>query len=136
MASQPLISVIIPMYNVAAYVAQTLESVIAQTWRPLEAIVVDDGSTDETPSIAEQFASAGVRVIRQTHGGQCAAINVGLRTARGAFLHCMDADDVIPPDFFACQIASLGSDPRAVAYGSCRRFWVSLEDAGPIEPTA
>ena len=76
--SEPTVSVLIPGYNAAPYVGATLESVLGQTWRRLEAIVVDDGSTDESAAILAGYLGRGVRVIRQQHAGAAAARNRAL----------------------------------------------------------
>jgi len=93
----PSISVITPCYNGAKYLRETIESVLAQTYPPLEMIIVDDGSTDDSAAIAESFGPP-VRVIRQTNQGESAARNRGIAEARGDYLHFLDADDLLHPE--------------------------------------
>ena len=99
------VSVIIPVHNGARYLAQAIESVLAQDLAAHEIIVVDDGSTDESASIAGGFGSL-VRVLRQTQRGPNAARNAGVSAATGAFLAFLDADDLWAPAKLARQIES------------------------------
>jgi glycosyltransferase involved in cell wall biosynthesis len=86
------VSVIIPAYNAAAYVTRAVESAMAQTHRPLEILVIDDGSSDQTAEIVERFPDP-VRLIRKANGGPATARNLGAGQARGAWLALLDADD-------------------------------------------
>lgn len=92
MMSLPLISVIIPAYNAGRYLAESLQSVIAQTYRPIEIILIDDGSVDDTVSVASQFP--GIRIISQENSGPAAARNRGVAEAKGPLIAFQDADDV------------------------------------------
>ena len=109
-AQEPLVSVIIPVYNTAAYVKQTIESVLAQTWANKEIIVVNDGSTDETPSILIQFGNS-IQVIHQENKGLGAARNTGIRAAQGDLIAFIDADDLWEPEFLETQVTALTSNP-------------------------
>lgn len=90
------VSVIIPTYNRAALIGAAIESVLAQTRRPEEILVIDDGSTDQTTAVLERFG-APVRVIRQINGGRSAARNVGLRNAKSDAVMFLDSDDLLTP---------------------------------------
>ena len=90
-SNNPLVSVIIPVYNGAKYLSQALESVVDQTYSPIEIVVVDDGSTDESVSIAESFKN--IHIIKQRNKGAAAARNRGLQSCRGEFISFLDADD-------------------------------------------
>jgi glycosyltransferase involved in cell wall biosynthesis len=106
------ISVIIPCWNVEALLATTLDSVLAQSHTDLEIIAVDDGSTDGTPQVLEQYtAKAGGRmqVIRQVNQGACAARNAGMARATGEWLQFLDADDVVDPEKLSGQVALLAA---------------------------
>lgn len=96
------ISVIIPVYNVEEYLARCLDSVTGQTFRDIEIICVNDGSTDESVSIAEQYAKKDRRIslINQENKGLSAARNAGMRVARGKYISFVDSDDWIDSDFF------------------------------------
>jgi glycosyltransferase involved in cell wall biosynthesis len=98
------ISVVIPAYNAAAFLPRCLESVFAQTLKPKEVIVVDDGSTDETAAVA---AALGARVIRQPNGGISAARNAGIRNASSEWIALMDADDLWAPTKLERQAACI-----------------------------
>jgi len=115
----PLVSIIVPCFNAAPWLAKTLESLLAQTWAPCEIIVVDDGSRDTSLAVARSFASRGVRVIAQTNAGASAARNGGLREARGEFIQFLDADDLVTPDKIAAQVELLQSS-GGEAVASCR----------------
>lgn len=105
--SQPLVSILIPCYNAAPYLAATLESALAQTWPHKEIILVDDGSTDNSLELAREFEWRGVRVIPQKNSGAAAARNRALREARGDFVQFLDADDLISPPKIERQLALL-----------------------------
>ena len=100
------VSVVIPCFNAAPYLRATLESALAQTHRPLEIIVVDDGSTDGSAGIAASYGSP-VRVLRQPNRGESAARNRAMDVARGAWIATLDADDVREPRKLAVQFAAL-----------------------------
>jgi heptose III glucuronosyltransferase len=99
----PLLSLVVPVYNVAHYLPRCLESLAALTPAADEIIVVDDGSTDDSPRILSEFASRlpQMRVIRQNNGGASIARNAGLDAARGTYLAFVDADDFVEPDAYA-----------------------------------
>jgi len=89
----PLVSVVIPAYNAGAYIAETLESALGQTYAHREIIVVDDGSTDDTPRRVEPYVGQ-IRYIRQENAGEGGARNAGLRVATGDYIAFLDADDL------------------------------------------
>lgn len=106
-----LVSVIVPTYNRAHLLVETLASVRAQTWRSLEVVVVDDGSTDETLKVLETLAPLGeertLRVISQPNSGVSAARNRGTRSAKGEFFIYLDSDDLLVPDAVAQFVEAL-----------------------------
>ena len=106
----PLVSVIIPVYNGARHLRAALESVFAQTYRSFEVIVVDDGSVDDSGIIAQSFPD--VRYIHQTNCGVAAARNHGIEAARGEFFAFLDQDDLWTPDKLRLQIEYLLSHPE------------------------
>lgn len=118
-----LVSIIIPCHNAAPWLAQTLESALAQSWSETEVILIDDGSTDGSPTIACRFEPQGIRVLTQPNRGASAARNAGLRAARGAFIQFLDADDLLAPDKITVQMTRLLASPdRPVASGAWARF--------------
>lgn len=106
-----LVSVIIPSYNRGYIIAETIESVLAQTYGKIEIIVVDDGSTDDTRSVVESYGDK-VHYIYQTNAGCPAARNVGLAAARGEFIALLDSDDRWYPWKLELQIAFLDRHPQ------------------------
>ena len=108
------VSIIIPCFNGGRFLADTLKSAVEQTRSPLEVIVVDDGSTDDSAAIAEGFG-APVRVIRQANQGESVARNRGITEARGTHLLFLDADDMLAPESLARLIQALDNRPDAVA---------------------
>ncbi|BAY18537.1 putative glycosyl transferase [Anabaenopsis circularis NIES-21] len=130
MSKQPLVSILIPAFNVEAWLAETLESALAQTWQNTEIIIVDDGSTDNTLAVAKSFASSKVKVISQENRGQSASENRAFQEAQGDFIEYLDADDLLAPDKIERQIQLLGdSSSEFVASGEWARFYKSLDEA-------
>jgi len=119
----PLVSILIPCYNGAICLAETLESALAQTYQNTEILLVDDGSTDSSLSIARSFEPRGVRVFTQLNSGAAAARNRALRLAQGDYIQFLDADDLLAPDKIALQLAALrAAPPLAIASGTWGRF--------------
>lgn len=102
MQLSPKISVIVPVYNIQDYIRQCIESVLCQTYTSLELILVDDGSTDNSGKICEEYAQRDSRVviIHKTNGGQSSARNMGIDIARGEWLSFVDGDDWIEPEMY------------------------------------
>ena len=100
--NKPLLSVIVPVYNVEKYLPACVESIQAQTMKDLEIILVDDGSPDGCPALCEKLAQKDtrIRVIHKENGGLASARNAGLGQARGKYLSFIDSDDRIPADLF------------------------------------
>lgn len=105
LTAQPSVSVIVPVYKGERFLAEALESVAAQTYAPLETIVVDDGSPDRSAEIAA--GRAGVQVVRQANQGVAAARNAGLAVARGELVAFLDQDDQWLPQKLALQVDHL-----------------------------
>lgn len=112
MKDSPLVSVIIPVYNYERYLGEAVESVLNQTYKNLEVIVVDDGSTDQSGAVARSFANRGVRYCPQIHAGIGPARNKGVELARGEFLAFLDADDRWPLEKIERQLRAFESDPE------------------------
>jgi glycosyltransferase involved in cell wall biosynthesis len=108
-----LVSVIIPAFNVELYLADAVRSAIGQTWKQVELIIVDDGSSDGTGALADRLAAGEerIRVIHQRNRGVSAARNAGIAAANGEFVCFLDADDVLLPDKCERQVAFLGQFP-------------------------
>ncbi len=106
---EPIVSVVVPAYNAAAFIGEALVSVLRQTLGSLEVLVIDDGSEDETRAIVERLAreDARVRLVHQENAGVGAARNTGIRLARGVYIAPLDADDVWAPDKLQKQVARM-----------------------------
>jgi len=142
----PLVSILIPAYNAEEWLADTLQSAIAQTWRRKEIIVVDDGSSDGTAEVARRFASKGITVASKRNQGAAAARNHALQLSQGDYIQWLDADDLLAPDKIERQLAALResdsnrillSSPWAHFYYRTRRacfkptsLW---QDLSPVE---
>jgi glycosyltransferase involved in cell wall biosynthesis len=105
--AKPLVSILIPSYNAQEWIADTLRSALAQTWERKEIIVIDDGSTDQTLTIAQQFESDCVRVVTQKNQGAASARNTALSLCKGDYIQWLDADDLLAPDKIVRQMAVL-----------------------------
>src|SRR5262245_11788284 len=122
MLVEGLVSTIIPVHNRPMLLREAVNSVLAQTYRPIEIIIVDDGSTDQiTPQVALSFASIypdEVQVVLTPNGGPGAAREVGRRKARGSFVQYLDSDDILIPHKFGAQVSGLMQSPHCdVSYG-------------------
>jgi glycosyltransferase involved in cell wall biosynthesis len=127
----PLVSVIIPAYNAAAFIEETLSSVINQAYPHLEIILVDDGSTDETGDIVKNFPQ--VTYVRQPNSGVSAARNRALATSQGKLIAFLDADDLWPKDKIAKQVAFMLNHPElGYTYTLHRCFLDSTVEEAPL----
>jgi glycosyltransferase involved in cell wall biosynthesis len=104
-----LISVIVPVYNTAPYLSKCLDSILAQSHRDLEIILIDDGSEDNSGAICDEYAKKDRRIkaIHQANGGQSSARNAGLDIATGAYIAFVDSDDSIMPEMFSAMLAAI-----------------------------
>lgn len=120
-----VISVIVPVYNVENYLAQCLDSILQQSYGNLEVIVVDDGSTDRSGEICEQYAAADQRihVIHQKNTGGAGAKNTGLRAASGEYLSFVDSDDYLEPGAYAYMMELLKTHNADVVRCSFRNVF-------------
>ena len=123
-ARDPLVSVIVPAYQAAQFIAATLDSVLAQTFQDFEIIVVNDGSPDseDLEKVLEPYRSR-IIYLRQENQGASAARNTGIRASRGNFIAPLDADDLWEPEHLEAQIAMLEADPSIdMVYADARIF--------------
>ncbi len=135
-----LVSTIIPVYNRPTLVVEAIESVLAQTYRPIEIIVVDDGSTDSTAAVVEQMMTAHpeISLLRQPNSGPGPARQKGIEAASGEFIQFLDSDDLLAPEKFARQLALLEKHPECGAsYGWTIRYSLgSDKDLTPAKWTS
>jgi glycosyltransferase involved in cell wall biosynthesis len=129
-STEPLVSVIVPVYEGERFLEAALASVSAQTYGHLETIVVDDGSSDRSAELAER--RPGVRVLRQRNGGVAAARNAGLERARGELLAFLDQDDEWLPQRLAKQVEHLRAHPDLAIVRA--RMEVALQNGTPRPP--
>lgn len=115
-----LVSIITPVYNGEKFVAETIESVLKQTYPNWEMIVVDDGSKDSSAAIIRQFAERDCRItsVQQPNGGSASARNNGIRRARGQFIALLDADDLWEPNFLESQLALMKEKNALLVHAS------------------
>lgn len=128
--NNPLVSVIIPVWNGGALLPETLRSLEAQTCRDFEALIVNDGSTDGTAEIARQFCDADPRfqLLNRAHTGLSATRNAGMAAARGEFIAFLDADDLWLPEKLARQMELFRADPRVNFSYTNFYFWDGHRD--------
>jgi glycosyltransferase involved in cell wall biosynthesis len=116
---KPFVSILIPAYNAEEWIAETIQSAIAQTWTRKEIIVVDDGSRDRTAEVAQSFACREVTVVSRENQGAAAARNYALKLSQGDFIQWLDADDLLGPDKIERQLIALReTDSRRVLLSS------------------
>jgi glycosyltransferase involved in cell wall biosynthesis len=118
----PLVSVVVPVYNGERFLGETLDSILAQDYEPIELIVVDDGSTDGSAGVARTFD--GVRVVVQENQGPAAARNAGLSLTGGEFVAFVDSDDLLPPAKLSTQVTYLLEHPDAACVLG-RQEWIN-----------
>jgi GT2 family glycosyltransferase len=134
----PLASIIIPTYNQAAYIQATIDSALSQTYRDVEVIVVDDGSTDETSERLKDYRNK-IHCLRQNNKGPSAARNLGFRASKGDYILFLDSDDLLSPDMIATHVETQLANP---IIGLTYSRWKQIDPSGtkilgeisPIKP--
>lgn len=129
-----LVSVIIPVYNCGESLHRTMKSVLAQTYHPLEVILVDDGSTDNSYRLAKEYESSNVLVRQQKNAGAAIARNTGLAIAKGDYIQFLDAGDVLSEDKIAAQVKALKDEPGKVAVCNYKQFTTEVELKNGLYP--
>lgn len=130
---KPIISIVVPAFNQAEFLADAVDSAMAQTYRDFEIILVDDGSTDETPTVARKFGKA-IRYIRQENQGLAGARNTGVLLANGEYVALLDSDDLWLPTFLEAMMALAEDNPRATVYYSGWRYVDAEGHVCPQQP--
>lgn len=129
----PCVSVIVPVYNVAPYLREALDSVVGQSYRDLEIIIVDDGSTDGSSEICDEYRSdPRVQVIHQENRGLSNARNAGLDVSSGVYIAFLDSDDAFHPDFVQKMVDGIGDADAAVCRYEVHQG--TLESRGQLFP--
>ena len=131
-SSNEAVSVVVPVYNVELYLDECVRSIVDQTHKNLEIILVNDGSSDDSGVMSERWAKADsrIRVIHQVNGGLSAARNTGLASATGKYVIFIDSDDVVPVNAFSMLVHQLNRSGSDIATGNVRRFKGSAFWAG------
>jgi len=124
-----LVSIIIPVYNSEKYLTVAIKSAIDQTWENKEIILIDDGSTDGSLSIANTFAAKNVHVFSQKNMGAAAARNYGLDKAKGSFIQFLDADDLMSPNKIEAQMKRIANRQDQISFSNATHFF---EDSDPF----
>ena len=133
----PLVSILIPAYNAQPWIADTIESALGQTWPNKEIIVVDDGSRDQTLSVARQFASKNVSIVTQKNQGAAAARNKALELCRGDYIQWLDADDLLSPDKIERQMeAAEHSQSKRTLISSAWGYFMHRPSKAKFSPTS
>jgi len=132
---KPYVSVIVPVYNGVKFIAEAIESICAQNYHPLEIIIVDDGSTDDTSNIVQSYKN--IRYIYQPNQGVAAARNTGIKNSSGELIAFLDADDCWTPNKLNIQVDcllrhphvgyTLGMQRNFLESGTARPFWLKEE---------
>lgn len=132
MESQPLISVILPVYNLGEFLSPCLDSLIAQTYQNLEILLIDDGSTDGSGARCDEYAARDSRfqVIHKENGGVSSARNLGLDMAQGEYIAFVDADDRVLPDYFEVLFRDITEQQVQAAFCG----YVLIDEAGNALP--
>jgi glycosyltransferase involved in cell wall biosynthesis len=130
----PLLSLVVPVYNVAPFLERCLDSLAAQNLDGMEIVFVDDGSTDDCPAILARYAAqhAEMRVIRQENGGLSAARNTGLDHIRGEYLAFVDSDDWIAPDYYRRLLELAHANHLDLAHGNAMYHFEGRREDHPI----
>lgn len=130
----PLVSIIIPVYNAEKYLAETIKSVTDQTYRNIELIIVDDSSTDDSYTLAKSFEKENVKIFRQENSGASAARNLGLANAKGTYIQFLDADDLLSKDKVEGQLNQISTKPNYIA--NCRTIhFFDGENLSKLKPS-
>lgn len=141
-AKQPLVSVIVPVYKVEAYLQTCVDSILEQPYENIEIILVDDGSPDRCPMICEEYAKKDprIRVIHQENRGLPGARNTGLRAASGEWIICADSDDLWKSDLLESVMAVASDAVDLIAFSAICRIRKDSRCRSPArfarEPTA
>src|SRR4030067_1357517 len=126
-----LVSILIPAYNAEKWIEETIYSALNQTWKNKEIIIVDDGSQDQTYSIAKKYESKILKVVTQENKGVCAARNYALSLSQGDYIQWLDADDILAKDKVSKQLEYIHGydDPDVLMSSEFGTFYYSIKRA-------
>lgn len=117
---KPIVSIIIPFWNSRAWLKRSIQSALQQSWKHTEIILINDGSTDDSLTIAKSFENSNIRIYTQANQGASAARNMGLSKAKGSFIQFLDADDELSPNKISKQLEKLDFNANIEAVCTCR----------------
>ena len=127
---EPLISVIVPVYNVEKYLARCLDSIINQTYKNLQIIVVDDGSTDNSSKLCDEYAKKDKRieVYHKENGGVSSARNIGIKNAKGEAVGFIDSDDYVEPQYIEALVKSMLDNDSDISLCGFKKIYGKQSD--------
>ena len=129
MTSPPIVSVLMTVYNGVPFLADAINSVLAQTFNDFELVIIENGSTDATPEILKTFDDQRIQVFAIEHTGRTEALNIGLNKTRGKYVAVLDADDIAMPERLALEVEYLDASPQTTLIAS----WIEqINEAGEI----
>ena len=133
----PVVSVIVPVYNVEKYIHRCVDSILAQTFTDFELILVDDGSPDNCPAICDEYAEkdSRIRVIHQENGGLSAARNAGLDVATGEYISFVDSDDWVESGFLMKMASQMNKDNSQMVVSGARKIWPGKVENNKVSTT-
>lgn len=126
----PLVSVVMPVYNGERYVKNAIDSILSQSFRELELIIINDGSTDSTTSLLKEVSDPRVRLFQQPNCGLAASLNKGIALARGVYIARQDHDDISLRDRISKQVSFMQSNPDCVLLGTAAEIWIDDTPSG------
>jgi len=129
------VSVLIPLYNAEKYIKRTIKSVLSQTYKNIEIIIVDDGSTDNSYSIAKKYESTNIHVYQQKNSGPGAARNKAFSLSCGDYIQYLDADDILDENKLKIQVEILNKNKNALVFGSTYEFHDNVNKEKPMHFT-
>jgi glycosyltransferase involved in cell wall biosynthesis len=136
-SSLPLVSICIPAYNAAGYIDETINSVLGQTYRNIELVIVNDGSKDATAEVLKKYeTSPTIRIIHSVNKGQCASMNLAVKHSGGEFIKFLDADDILNDIHIESMVRRLLDNPNCIAAGQVKRFYNDDISTALHEPLA
>src|ERR1700749_991871 len=110
----PRVTILVPVYNGASHLAETLNSLLAQTYKDFELLIIDDGSTDDSAAIIKSFSDPRIRLIQQENKGLCSTLNRGIQEARGEYIARSDHDDISFPHRLDREMTVADMHPEAL----------------------
>jgi len=128
--TDPLVSVVLPVYNCEQYLGEAIESILSQTFASFEFIIIDDGSKDRSAEVMKEFQDDRIRIVQQPNQGLAATLNRGIALARGQYIARQDQDDLSYPERLARQVAHMEAHPDCVLLGTWAQI---LEVDRPVD---